>query len=464
MSTVIRVALACFDMTAVQRWTSGLGLILLAMATAAIFMSGGPNDAQIVFGMSCFGVALILMMPAFGAGIGLRQASRPVMVHLRPHSRLLLLLGSMLAVVLFALVATVPSFLVKLFFAVRPFDPGTLRFPPPRVAFGFCWVMATVAFIYMFAMSRTVLGMMAFWLLPLALVQLLNYNEGLSDVISLWQLVAAAALAWIVFGAWYLRAGEIRPPVQNYSQSRTDGESSPFQWLLAGENARSDQPTRHTAIWHYLFGCASIRLYVITGLWIAAIFVVMQFFSPHGARRPRGQMLLMLPFISFFVATVAYNSARRARLLWLRAGLSRDTLFPLVEREALRAGLTTWIIVAATALTMATLEDPSRLPQLALYAAAQCVVALVAFYTGLSLVKTIRAGDILLCTFLGVLWVAQMAPGQQALRNDRLVIFSAGILVVAGVLAAVLRMHALRRWRGLDWRLIRPLNLASRRS
>lgn len=463
MNAVLKIAFTYFDMAVIQRFTNALGLIALVMAGAAIPMSGSASDSKIVFGMSIFGAACILIVPAFAAGLGLRQASQPVLVHLRPRARLYLLLGSTLAVTLFALVATLPSFAVELYFAVRDFDRGALRFPPPLVAFGFTWTVAAVTFIYMFAASRSVLGMMTFWLLPIALAQLPRYIDELATVISLWQVVAAGLLVWALFAAWYLRAGTISAPVENYSSSRTDGETSPFQWLLASENARTDQPTRSTAIWHYLFGCASIRLFVITGLWIAALFVLMQFFSPHVNAR-RGQMLLMLPMISFFIGTVAYNSARRARLLWLRAGLSRATLFPLVEREALRATLTTWAIIAAAGLIMAALPDPSRLPQLLMYAAAQFVVALVAFYAGIAIVKDWHIGDMVLFIFLGVLFVAQMAPGIESLRDGSLGRVSATILLVAAILAVALRYHAVRRWRGLDWRLARPLKLGARRS
>lgn len=462
MKAVLRIALAYFDMSIIQRWINAAGLVVLAMAGAFIVMSQGPGDSKIVFGVCCFGAGLILVLPAFGGGIGMRLASRPGVLQLRPHGRARLLAGTTLAVTLFALVATLPSLAVELYFAVRAFERGALDFPPPLAMFQFMWAAFALSFIYVFAVSRSLLGMVAYWLLPAVLTGVGRNIDDWHLLLAPWQVLAFGLLGWILFAGWYLRAASIRRPAHVNSSSNTTGENTPFDWLLASENARTDEPTRHRATWQYLLGCASSRFFVITGLWIAAVFVLMHVFAAPG-KRP-GQMLFMLPFLIFHIGTVGYTSARRARFLWLRAGMSREALFHMVERQALRASLTTWAIVAVAAVAVAAYPDPSRLPQLLVYTAAQCVVAVVAFYAGLAIVKDWHIGDMLLFIFLGVLFVVQMVPGAAAMRDGSLTDASVVIAPIAAALALVLRFHAMRRWRGLDWQVARPMKLDSRRS
>jgi hypothetical protein len=172
----------------------------------------------------------------------------------------------------------------------------------------------------------------------------------------------------------------------------------------------------------------------------------------------------MLPFLAFQFGALGYATARRARLLWLRAGMTREALFRLGERQALRASLITWAVVAVVAFALSALADPSRIPQQLLYVAASAAVGTVLFYAGFATVKAWHVGDMLLYIFLGVLFVVQFALAAMAWKDGDSTATTTSILLAAAILTIAMRWLAHRRWRGLDWRIATLPTVSSRRS
>lgn len=465
MSAVLRIALAYFNMLGIQLWLNVLGLLFLVLAAGLFILAANqPNAPESIFAFCCIGVVLILIVPAFGSGIGMRLGSRPGVLHLRPHGRLRMLLAATVAVTLFALLAALPSLATYGFLAAHGLDTH-LRFPSPLLAFGFMWALFALGFIYMFTISWSMLGMFSFWLLPFAITQLMNRVEGWSDLMSPALVISISLLAWSLFTVWYLRAGTIRRPVPQFGNStNTTDEDSPFRWLLLREESRPGEPTRARATSHYLLGSASGRLHLLTGLWIAGVFLLLHFFGKSDRPAQPGPLLFMLPFLAFQFGAVGYATARRARLLWLRAGMTREALFRLGERQALRASLITWAVVAAVAFALSALPDPSRIPQLLLYVAASAAVGTVVFYAGFATVKAWHVGDMLLYIFLGVLFVVQFAIAAMAWKDGNSAATTSVILVAAGILTIAMRWLAHRRWRAIDWRIATPPTPSSRRS
>jgi hypothetical protein len=464
MRAVLRIALAYFGMLGLQLWLNVLGLAFIAVAAALFILAANqPNAPESVFAFCCIGVGLILVMPAFGGGIGMRLGSRPGVLHLRPHGRLRMLLGATVAVTLFALLAALPSLATYAFLAAHGLDTH-LRLPSPLLAFEFMWALFALGFIYMFCISWSVLGMFSSWLLPFAITQLVNRVEGWADLMSPALIVAVGLFAWSVFTVWYLRAGAIRRPVPQFGNTAgTTDEDSPFRWLLLRED-RTGEPTRALATSHYLLGSASGRLHLLTGLWIAGIFVLLHVFSNSDRPAQPGPMLFMLPFLAFQFGALGYATARRARLLWLRAGMTRDSLFRLGERQALRACLITWSVVATVAFALSALPDPSRIPQVLLYVAASAAVGTVVFYAGFATVRAWHVGDVLLYIFLAVLFLVQFVIAAMAWKDGDPATTTAFILLAAGILTLAMRWLAHRRWCRLDWRIATPPTLSSRRS
>jgi hypothetical protein len=429
-------------------------------AVLMLVLEDDAFGAGSVFAFTLIGAMLILLTPVFGGGVVLRLASTPGKLHLRPHGRLRVLLGSTLAITAMALVATLPA-LGALLFQWLHGTPHPGRIPPPWLSFQISWSMIALYWILMFALSRTVLLVFLFGLLPIAVINVGQFIiRSLPGVTGL-HILLSGLVAWAMFGAWYLRAGSIRAPaVPRGFNWNTSGEDSPFQFLLGEERARPGENLRARAVYQYLFGCAGPRLFVITGLWVAAIFLVVHMFSTNGHRTGPGpwQLLFMLPFVSFCSVTMGYTTARRARFLWLRAGTDRAGLFAVASRLGLRAAMICWGVIAGTVALYVIARDPVGAGPVLLFVASQGIVAIGMFYAGLSLVRDWSAGEVLLCIGLTVLFLAQCFLVPSAFRDD-FVASTSITLLIAAVLAFLLYGYAARQWRSVDWKLIRMTRL-----
>src|SRR5690606_13258345 len=118
----------------------------------------------------------------------------------------------------------------------------------------------------------------------------------------------------------------VRRPDMTPAGGTIDPASTPLHWLL-GPGMQKGKPSRSQASFIFLFG-ATPRLFVITGVWVALIFLVVHLFTSRGSMAPQrnwgSQLLFMLPFVAFFHSAIGTSTARRARLLWLRADMNRS--------------------------------------------------------------------------------------------------------------------------------------------
>jgi hypothetical protein len=460
MSSVLGIALTYFRILSLQRWLNLAGLVLLTCG-AVLFVTGGllevhGNAREVTKPMFvCFvlGVTLIMIVPGFGGGIAMRMGSTPAVLHLKPHGRLRMLLGSALAVILLSLLVTLPALAAHWFVVVHDLD-SALGYPEPWEMFLGFLPLAAGGWALMFLLSRSAVGIAFFWLLPLAVVKLMNTDRPWILGLRFEHLVMAGVAAWVVFALSYLRARSIRRPAASAGNFSNDGVGQPpFQWLLNADT--SGAPARPLAISHYLLGCGSMRLYVLTGAWVALIFLLLHLIMPRGSNAQGGPLLAMLPYLSFQCAITGFTTARRARLLWLRAGLNRAEIFALASRLGLQATMITWAVPAAVVALQVGLSDPGRTPNALLFVASQAAVAVCMFYGGLSLVRDWSARDVLLCIALVILFIAQAVMlGPQ--RPGNYIAMWSGLLAGAAVLALLLRAYAAHLWRVLDWRLIKP--------
>jgi hypothetical protein len=266
---------------------------------------------------------------------------------------------------------------------------------------------------------------------------------------------AGGLAAWGLFSLWYFSADSIRGPANLRSFSwKTSGEYSPFQYLLKVDEIRPEPDSRSTAIYQYLFGCASRRLFVVNGIWIAALFMLMSALGAERRVRGPGQLMYVLPFLGFFCTAIGFTTARRARLLWLRAGVDRAGLFALASRLGLQAALTTWAVVAGAVGLFAIAGSPAHAPVILLFLAAQTAVATCMFYGGLAMVRDWSAREVLLVIGLMILFLLQMSLFWPYKIASVIAPWTT-MLVLASALAIMFRWYAQRRWRALDWRLIK---------
>lgn len=459
MSTVLRIALTYFQMVPMQRWMNLGGLLLLALGVVLGVLADTVEDAKGVFMACLFGVILIVICPAFGGAIAMRASSRPSIVHLRPHGRLKLLLGTTLAILLIVACLAIPTTagnMVMVFHNLGPMN----RFGEPLAVLVVLGSLIAMGWIVLFALSRTMLVALAFPLVVMAGMKvsfLLQTHPRLVAIL----LVTIGPLSWLLFGLWFLRAGRISQPQFPHDAMSSSGADNAMRWLF--DKDLSQVPaTPAMAAFHYLLGVGSYRVYLLTGVWIAALFLAMQFIVPTNSSNRNGMLMSMLPFLVFNSAVMGYTTARRARQLWLRVGADRAGLFSLAERLGLIASMATWCIVAGAVVAYWLLTSPERGAWILLYTASQAAAAICMFYGGFALVRDWSPGDKAITVGLILLFILQISvlgPSQ----SGNLAIPWTSLLVIAGALALALRWYARRQWRVLDWRLIKPVNLDWRR-
>jgi hypothetical protein len=164
-------------------------------------------------------------------------------------------------------------------------------------------------------------------------------------------------------------------------------------------------------------------------------------------------------------AQLAYMTTRRARMLWLRTGSDRASLFAMAERKGLLAALWSLLLLTAALAALTLLRRPEHLAALVVFALAQIPVWACLFYGGLCLTRGWTAEEVLLFIGLAVLLVFEMATLQpfQVLRAGGLSPASMSLGVgVAVLLIPLLRWYARRRWLALDWRVARMPSLGLR--
>jgi uncharacterized membrane-anchored protein len=462
MSAVLRIALAYFEMVPLQRWLNLGGALLFAVAALLGVFAETVDDAKGVFMACLFGVILIVIVPAFGGAFAMRMASRPSVVHLRPHGRRRMLLGTTLAITLIVMLLAVPSLAANAVMVLRALKPAN-RFGDALGVLVLLWPMIAMGWIILFAASRTMLVALLFPLVVMGGMKVTFLLQAYPRI-AMPLLVAVGPVAWLTFAIWYLRAGRIRQMQLPYAgASASAAERFPLRWLFDLDPSRSPTTSPAAATFHYLLGCGSYRLFAMTGAWMALLFLLMQVVVPRGPSSGKTLLISMLPFLAFNSAVMGYTTARRARLLWLRAGTDRAGIFAVAEKLGLRASMATWGVVAGAVLVHSMLTNPERAPWMPLFVASQGAAAICMFYGGFALVRDWSARDKALTVVLAILFLLQVSvfgPSQ----TGNLALPWTALLVIASVLALALRWYARRQWRVLDWRLIKPPRLDWRRT
>lgn len=458
MSTVLRIALAFFEMVTLQRWLNLGGLLLFALGVALGFFADTVDEAKGVFMLCFFGVLLVVVVPALGGGFALRIGSRPTIAHLRPHGRLKLLLGTTLAMTLIVLLLSIPTLVANAVMVLQDLKPSN-RFGEASAVLLLVWPLGAMTWIILFATSRTLLGALVFPLVVMGAMKLaflLHSHPKLTIIL----LVAIGPLAWLVFSVWYMRVHRIAPPAAPFSGP--GAEHAPFLWLWGGER-RNAATTPAAATTHYLLGVSSYTVFLVSGIWIALLFLLMQVVIPRAPDAQGGLLMTMLPFLSFNAALMGYTTARRARLLWLRTGANRAGLFNVAEKAGLYASMIVWCIAGGAVLVYSLVMNPAGARHTSLFVASQGIAAVAMYYGGFALVKDWSFGDIAVTLLMLVLFILQLTVLGPRQVGEPLQSWSA-LILIAGAVTLGLRWYGQRQWRLIDWRLARPPRLDGRRS
>lgn len=430
MKASLRIALTLFSYQAVQSW-----VILVCAIGAVIGVLVRVYDVTGVF------VTFLLMSPAFFGGMALRTISSPTALHLLPYGRRRMLLGATGTITLVALIWTTPVTVFQLLGLRTPDGSSMFDLPPPGT-FLSGWGVTALVWVWSFFASRHRYLFGFSWIpfgLTIQLIGQLHLRPDLRANV----LFVAGAVAWVGLALWYLQTPSVMRPFEASDRAR-GGPRRP----------RIDQAPvpRPLALHKYLAGTWSLWPQVLTGTAITLLWLVVNRLLDGTNRELPVDYLLFISFASFWSSP---QLVRRARLVWLRAGLDRAGLFAATERHALRAmlallGLPTVILVATSLV-----QRPDLTAAILLFAATQWVVSFCFLQAGLAETRGVNLETVLVFGGLVVLFLV-MSITLQPYRGAYLATYLATIAVFGG-LALLLRRSASRAWRTLDWRVAGPL-------
>lgn len=451
MTSVLRIALGYFSMLPLQRQLNAVGLALIGLSALLAGFGSTYGSANAAIVLAVFGAMLVVMTPAFVAGGAMRMASSPMVMHLLPGGRHKMLLGATLAIVLMAGIATYPAVIAQFTQHLmaprsRPFgDSPFLVF----AIFGVCWAGITVAWLVTFILSRSIWVIFMIGLLPMAIIRLMEYfSTWFPDLRYALGLVAAA---WLAFALWYTRTGSVRRICLPSLNSASGLEATPLVRLQVMLDSRSRLPLRERAQRHYLLGSSSPWVFALGGVWVVFIIVFMQLVMSKKGPQNVAMLVSMMPAVAFMCGAFGHTAARRARALWLRAGLDRAALFAMAERQMLVVLPAMLAVAGGALLYMAVDTMPGLAPRLPLLAALIILLAACGLYGGMG---NTRGMSLLL--FVGTCVIAALGFAQTfwLIRAEQLAVPTvAAVLAGTALLAWALRGRARRNWLSLDWRV-----------
>lgn len=454
MKTVLHLLRSYFVIVPLQRWINACALLLLAVTAVAQLFD--RDNGTLRFTM--LGVSLLTLVPAMLGGVALRFGSTRTVLHLKPQGRVCMIVAASLTITLLALLITLP-FGIDQWVGVQ--RPGGRHIDPAHV-FPIAWTGLMLLWIGIFSISHS---MFAFGLVGLFPIAAIATGRFIAPYLPhpAWLLLPAVAV-WLAFAAWYLRTDFVTRPQLTSAGNSPEQGFAPLLWLwerMAPRREMSRNEARHM----HLFG-APRSVFVLTGVWVALIFLLVHQFvmwtnsNPARLQSGSSNLLFMLPFMGPFLFSLGFATLRRARYLWLRERLDRSALFALTERLGLQSGLTCWGVTAAVVLAVTLGRSPDHARFVLPYVIAHASFAMCLFYCGMSMTRGWAVRDVLLAMFVWLWFVVQLfllrptpdaAPGM------------AWKLTLAALLfAALLRWHAARKWRALDWRIAMPSRLVAR--
>jgi hypothetical protein len=431
VSAVLRVFWLFYTAFPLQRWLAVVGAAVGAVLIVVGLLS---SQARIGAGYGALTFAVFTAFPAlFACAALLRALSAPRSHQLFPHFRQ----RALLAVVLLVTSSVLWLFGIGLAATALIGNEAV----PAAASFVFPFGFVTAVFVWVWLFSADWRWWSASLLLPLGAVLLTRAARGGADTGSLLLLVSiGASLAWVAFAAWFLRVRRVRP-VMVTPPARNAGS-----WT--GQLTR-EAAMRATIAWDGQPSLARTLLAAIgRGGGTAIVLLIAVALLPEVDRLP---YLTSFPWPFASMALVGGHVGfvvRQSRLLWLRVGGSRDQIWRHIELAAWQTGLGAFTVAMTTAL-IGTVAFGTSVPEL-LFGVALCAsAAAYGGYVALAAAPGARAQ---------VMGFGLMAIAQLALlaRADPALI---SVLLVLGAQllgAALLRALAVRRWRKIDWRLVRP--------
>jgi hypothetical protein len=447
VNVVARLALTYFSIVPLQKWLSIIGALLVA---------GSLLARSPVFAIATFlGAFFVVFIPLLMGGASMRFGSSRSTLQLRPGARWKMLAAALLTICAMTAICT-----FTVWAAVRaglgPPRPGPAANPPftmAQYAIGACSVFG-LFWLVSFIGSASRLWSMVMAIGFVALVNSRHWSalEALGPPVIVLPLMAAAS--WLAFTFWYLHTRQVRRPGWVSSTSPVGmGENNTGGWYSTLTESRND--SRPVAIRAYLLGTTSQLGFLLPGLFAALVILPIYLLQRNTSA---GVVMLPVTFVTIFsgvAGSLSYMVARRARMLWLRAGLDRPGLFALGERTALQASAQMMVSAAIVLVIFSIAVKPDQAGRILVYAVSQLAYASVLFYFGLSQTRGWTAEGIAGCIILGLGLIVQMIlllPHTTGIPP----VIAPVMIGISVLLSLLLRQHARKRWQTLDWHLTRP--------
>jgi len=448
MKGALATTVLMFTMVRLQRWLLWSGLI--ALATGALCILGAVR-AWWPPVLLISGCALVLGLPVFLSGVLLRQLASPRALQLTPGARSQLLLGTLLTTLLVATGVALTAALLMTHVFSQPAHGGEL-YGRTALMFSATLLTTTLCCCCFYYSSRLRFG----FLIPLVAFTGLRPLLPLAGQLRL--LTPAAMLAsslglWVVFTLAFLRARRIAPAVWGTTAQEPDLR---FTGLRPRDAAGDPAPafTRPQALRALLSGvyasgrASVVRLLLRVVMFYGGLLALIILVSPgHGTHGESGFLTSMLSFMGTAVVfAMAASMIRRARYLWLKAGLDRRQLFLTVEALCWRVMLGAAVILLVMAgLFCLLLGAPPQV--LARAELLTLIPGAAILYLGLLCIQGWRLPDVLVGAVYTLLWLATFVLSMSATLNPALLY----LLAVQALLIPVFRFWARARWDRIDW-------------
>jgi hypothetical protein len=426
-----------FWMLPLQRALTVVGfLVLVGGQFSSLPMNAPGSTLPVTF----LGVMLMMIVPLLAGGVFLRMLSSSRALLLRPHARGRLLCGA-LGILVLATLAWVLCYWMAFLRAPPKFRPDAEQL---LLMFALTANFGTLCTVALFVASRSPLWTLAIllaWQAPALLLHSLGVEDAsrlLGGPVSL----AASAVVWVGFGAWYLRARRIHASTWRRRDEVTTT-------AVATDVARSLPLSPEQAMSRWVLANTTPLALGLQVLAACLVLLAIQWALGReaGLKPLQSMMFGVLSGATLVLAAVGSSMARRSRALWLAAGRNRLELHAWLERQLLRVALAVGCSVLVAALVVWRLLTPHPVLPAAYLFPALVVPGLCAGWLGLmqhhqrsffDALAGIALGASLFYGVVKPLYVGSAAPW--------------GVLGAQVALAVLLREVAYVRWRGADWR------------
>jgi hypothetical protein len=454
MKAVLPIAWRFFWPSSVIGVMHGLGAFFTVLG---LIVPHPDSIAPAILGL----VLLIFPLAISGGGL-LRMASGSKTLRLRPHGRLQVFAGATLVIIMLASIYAIVMGAQAANFPKVVLPAAATRLQSVVTLAGIAAATFSLSWIVIFMLSRVYGSFWQFlWIPLLSSSKFIRPPEWAGAATAI--LLCVAALAWCLFGLWYVKTADIKQPA---FRPNTSLEEQPVLreaqlWLRVVVYLQGPlSVTRRAAEHVYAMGANAKASFVLGAMFSALLYLLWVFVAEVGSQKLAMSHIIFLCVFATAAGSCAWSITRNARSLWLRAGLDRSGLFYLAERLGLGCSFFTYFVGACAFGLISYLRYPMPFPTLLLHLLTQMLLMLCFFYLFLAQIRGWNFMDAVICIIAASGWVVVLVALSPMLRQSQKsspeVMTMLNVCFALIVAALIFRELARRRWKSIDWMLVRP--------